>query len=111
MMHQGLPIPPTKNDADWKTACGLALKAVEKAGKTMAGVQVGKTMVLYKAVQVRHAAHRPSTVRTDHQLTHSFVSTLVRAAQGDGVDQERGAGEGHSHRATLHQGLARPRLR
>jgi hypothetical protein len=66
MMHQGLPIPPTKNDADWKTACGLALKAVEKAGKTMAGVQVGKTMVLYKAVQVRHTAH-PSTVRTDLQ--------------------------------------------
>jgi hypothetical protein len=51
MMHQGLPIPPTKNDAEWKTACGQALKAVEKAGKSMAGVQIGKTMVLYKAVQ------------------------------------------------------------
>jgi hypothetical protein len=53
MMHQGLPIPGTRTDADYKSACGAALKAMEKGGKTMGGVQIGKTMVLYKAVQVR----------------------------------------------------------
>lgn len=52
LMHQGQPIPPTRSEADYKSACGVALKAMEKAGKSMQGVQIGKTMVLYKAVQV-----------------------------------------------------------